>query len=120
MADNIDVMNLNPVQYARIVPARPEINKKIALYKELGNNYTYLGFNLKHKPFDDIRVRQAINYAIDKQELIEGVLLGIGEPVASPYKPGTRWSNPNLRPYPYDPQKAIALLKQAGFEDHDG
>jgi len=52
------------------------MNKIIALYKELGNGYTYLGFNLKHKPFDDVRVRQAINYAIDKQELIDGVLLG--------------------------------------------
>lgn len=120
LADNIDLMNLDPIKYARIFPARPDLTKKIALYKELGNNYTYLGFNLKHKPFDDIRVRQAINYAIDKQELIDGVLLGLGVPVASPYKPGTRWSNPNLHPYPYDPQKAIALLKQAGFEDHDG
>jgi peptide/nickel transport system substrate-binding protein len=120
MADNIDVMNLNPIQYARIVPARPEMTRKIALYKELGNGYTYLGFNLKHEPFNDVRVRQAINYAIDKQELIDGVLLGLGEPVASPYKPGTRWVNPQLKPYPYDPEKAKALLKQAGFEDHDG
>ncbi len=120
MADNIDVMNLNPIQYARIVPARPELTKKIALYKELGNGYTYLGFNLKHAPFDDVRVRQAINYAIDKQELIDGVLLGLGEPIASPYKPGTRWVNPQLKPYSYDPAKARALLKQAGFEDHDG
>lgn len=120
MADNIDVMNLNPIQYARIVPARPEMKKKIALYKELGNGYTYLGFNLAHAPFDDARVRRAINYAIDKQELIDGVLLGLGEPIAAPYKPGTRWVNPALRPYPYDPNKARALLKQAGFEDHDG
>ncbi len=120
MADNIDSMNLDPIKYARIFPARPDLTKKIALYKELGNNYTYLGFNLKRKPFDDVRVRQAINYAIDKQELIDGVLLGLGEPVASPYKPGTRWSSPDLYPYPYDPQKAVSLLKQAGFEDHDG
>lgn len=120
LADNIDSMNLNPIQYARIFPARPELIKKIGLYKELGNNYTYLGFNLKHKPFDDIRVRQAINYAINKQEIIDGVLLGLGEPVSSPYKPGTRWSNPNLQPYRYDPAKAIALLKEAGFEDHNG
>src|SRR5690606_28424482 len=116
----IDTMGLNPIQYARIFPARPDLSKKIGLYKELGNSYTYLGFNLKHKPFDDVRVRQAINYAINKQELIDGVLLGLGEPVASPYKPGTRWSNPALEPYRYDPQKAIELLKQAGFEDHDG
>jgi peptide/nickel transport system substrate-binding protein len=119
-ADNIDLMGLNPIQYARIFPARPELNKNIALYKELGNNYTYLGFNLKRKPFDDIRVRQAINYAIDKQEIIDGVLLGLGEPVASPYKPGTRWSNPALKSYPYDPAKAKALLKEAGFVDSDG
>ncbi len=120
MADNIDVMNLNPIQYARIVPARPEMTKKVALYKELGNGYTYLGFNLKRAPFDDVRVRQAINYAIDKQELIAGVLLGLGEPVAAPYKPGTRWVNPQLKPYAYDPEKAKQLLKAAGFEDHDG
>lgn len=120
LADNIDSMALNPIQFARIFPARPDLNKKIALYKELGNNYTYLGFNLKHKPFDDVRVRQAINYAIDKQEIINGVLLGLGEPVASPYKPGTRWSNPSLKPYGYNPQKARMLLREAGFEDHDG
>jgi peptide/nickel transport system substrate-binding protein len=120
LADNIDAMTLNPIQYARIFPARPDLTKKIALYKELGSGYTYMGFNLKHKPFDDVRVRLAINYAINKQELIDGVLLGLGEPVASPYKPGTRWSNPKLHPYPYDAKKAMALLKQAGFEDHDG
>lgn len=120
LADNIDVMNLNPIQYARIFPARPDLTKKIALYKELGNNYTYMGFNLKHKPFDDVRVRKAINYAIDKQEIIDGVLLGLGEPVSSPYKPGTRWSNPDLHPYPYDPKKSLELLHEAGFADHDG
>lgn len=120
MANNIDSMALNPIQYARIFPARPDLSQKIGLYKELGNSYTYLGFNLKHKPFDDIRVRQAINYAIDKQELIDGVLLGLGEPVSSPYKPGTRWTNPKLKPYPYDTAKAIELLKAVGYEDHDG
>lgn len=120
LADNIDVMNLDPIQYARVIPARADISKKIALYKELGSQYTYLGFNLKHKPFDDIKVRLAINYAINKQELIDGVLLGLGLPISSPYKPGTRWSNPALSPYQYDPSKALALLKEAGYEDHDG
>lgn len=120
MADNIDLMALDPIKYSRIIPARPELQKKLALYKELGNSYTYLGFNLKHKPFDDIRVRKAINYAIDKQEIIDGVYLGLGINIASPYKPGTRWSNPDLQPYSYDPNKAKALLKEAGFIDSDG
>ncbi|MGB7816462.1 MAG: peptide-binding protein [Methylotenera sp.] len=120
MADNIDSMALDPIKYARIIPARPELKQKLALYKELGNSYTYLGFNLKHKPFDDARVRRAINYAIDKQEIIDGVYLGLGINIASPYKPGTRWSNPDLKPYPYDPAKAKTLLQEAGFIDSDG
>jgi peptide/nickel transport system substrate-binding protein len=120
MADNIDSMGLDPIKYSRIIPARPELQKKLALYKELGNSYTYMGFNLKHKPFDDVRVRKAINYAIDKQEIIDGVYLGLGINIASPYKPGTRWSNPELKPYEYDVKKAKALLKEAGFVDLDG
>lgn len=120
MADNIDTMGLDPIKYSRIIPARPELQKNLNLYKELGNSYTYMGFNLKHKPFDDARVRKAINYAIDKQEIIDGVYLGLGINIASPYKPGTRWSNPSLQPYPYDPAKAKALLKEAGFVDTDG
>ena len=120
MADNIDSMGLDPIKYSRIIPARPELQQKLALYKELGNSYTYMGFNLKHKPFNDKRVRLAINYAIDKQEIIDGVYLGLGINVASPYKPGTRWSNPALSAYPYDPKKARALLKEAGFVDTDG
>ncbi len=120
MAGNIDYMGLDPIKYSRIIPARPELQQKLALYKELGNSYTYMGFNLKHKPFDDVRVRRAINYAIDKQEIIDGVYLGLGINIASPYKPGTRWSNPALTPYPYDPAKARSLLQEAGFKDTDG
>lgn len=120
MADNIDSMGLDPIKYSRIIPSRPELQEKLALYKELGNSYTYMGFNLKHKPFDDLRVRLAINYAIDKQEIIDGVYLGLGINIASPYKPGTRWSNPTLKPYTYDVEKAKALLKDAGFEDTNG
>lgn len=120
LADHIDTMGLTPIQYARIFPARPQLSRRIALYKELGNAYTYLGFNLKRAPFNDVRVRQAINYALDKQEIIDGVLLGLGEPVASPYKPGTRWSHPGLQPYPYDPAKARRLLQEAGYTDSDG
>lgn len=122
IADNIDLMNINPIQFARVIPSRPDLKNKLALYKELGNSYTYLGFNSKRTPFNDMRVRQAINYALDKQEVIDGVLLGLGEPVASPYKPGTRWSDKALHPYPYDKNMALKLLHEAGFNDnnHDG
>lgn len=120
MADNIDSMSMDPITYARIIPSRPALQACLNQFKELGNSYTYLGFNLKRKPFDDVRVRKAINYAIDKQEIIDGVYLGLGITIASPYKPGTRWSNPDLIPYTVDPAKAKKLLAEAGFEDTNG
>ena len=46
-----------------------------------------------------------IKIPADKQEIIDGVYLGLGINIASPYKPGTRWSNPNLKPYAYMCQK---------------
>jgi peptide/nickel transport system substrate-binding protein len=115
-ADNIDLMNINPIQFQRVFPSRKDLQDKIGLYKELGNGYTYLGFNLKKEPFNDKRVRKALNFAIDKNEIIKGVLLGLGEPLSSPYKPGTRWNNTKLKPYPYDSNRALALLNQAGFK----
>lgn len=120
MADHIDSMNMDPITYARIIPSRPALAARLNQYKELGNSYTYLGFNLKRKPFDDVRVRKAINYAIDKQEIIDGVYLGLGIAIASPYKPSTRWSNPTLQPYAFDPAKARQLLAEAGYTDSDG
>lgn len=120
MADNIDSMNMDSITYARIIPSRPALQASLNQYKELGNSYTYLGFNLKRKPFDDARVRKAINYAIDKQEIIDGVYLGLGIAIASPYKPGTRWSNPQLTPYAFDPARARQLLQEAGYVDSDG
>lgn len=120
MADNINSMSMDPITYARIIPSRPALEARLNQFKELGNSYTYLGFNLKRKPFNDVRVRKAINYAIDKQEIIDGVYLGLGITIASPYKPGTRWSNPDLQPYSFDPAKAKQLLIEAGYQDTDG
>jgi len=47
-------------------------------------------------------------------------LLGLGEVIATPYKPGTYWVNKDIRPRPYDPDKARELLKNTGWSDHDG
>ena len=116
IADNIDLMSINPIQFKRVFPSRKDLRDKIGLYKELGNGYTYLGFNLKKEPFNDKRVRKALNFAIDKNEIVKGVLLGLGEPLASPYKPGTRWNNTKLKPYQYDSNRALNLLSEAGYK----
>ncbi len=115
IAGNIDLMSINPIQYSRVFPNRPELNKTINLYKEMGNGYTYFGFNLKKRPFDDINVRKAISLAIDRQEIIDGVLLGLGEEITSPYKPGTYWENKNIKKLSFNPEKAKELLENSGY-----
>ncbi|MCC6173944.1 MAG: hypothetical protein IT305_01465 [Chloroflexi bacterium] len=77
-------------------------------------------FNSLHKPLDDVRVRQAISYATDRQEIINTVLLGDGVPTG-PLPPGeTEWAIPvnaeNFPTYQYNPDKARQLLKEAGAE----
>jgi peptide/nickel transport system substrate-binding protein len=115
-ADGIDRMNLTPLHYMRQTENnlfRKNFNK----YRYLSFSYTYLGYNLKNPLFMDKRVRQAIAYAINRDEMIQGVLLGLGKPATGPFKPGTWVYNPNVKTYPYDPQKAKELLAQAGWKD---
>ncbi|HID35960.1 MAG TPA: peptide-binding protein [Ghiorsea sp.] len=119
-AGKIDMANLTPTQYTRLFDNNQRLKNEYQRYQYLGSGYTYLGFNLKRAPFDDIHVRQALAYAIDRQELVEGVLLGLGEIIASPYKPGTRWVNKTLSPRDFNIQKAQQLLAQAGWKKEAG
>lgn len=119
-AQKIDQMGLTPIQYDRLFEKRAALFRNYNRYQYLSSGYTYLGFNLQRPPFNDIRVRQAIAFGIDRQELLDGVLLGLGEVIATPYKPGTRWVNETISPRPYNPARAKQLLAQAGWSDSDG
>lgn len=72
-----------------------------------------------HPILGDVRVRQALNYGMNFDEVNEGAFFNTGVPVASHVRP-TDWSFPEgLEPYPFDPAKAMALLDEAGFTDSD-
>lgn len=114
----IDQMSLTPIQFKRQTKAS-DFKKNFRKYRYLAFSYVYLGFNLLDPKFKDKRVRQAIAYAIDKNEIIEGVLLGLGRPANGPYKPGHWANNEEVKPYPFDPARAKALLAQAGWKDTD-
>ncbi|MFD6295522.1 ABC transporter substrate-binding protein [Streptomyces sp. NPDC060235] len=81
-----------------------------------GMNNLFLMFNTRHKPFDDVRVRQALHHAIDTQKMVEVALKGHGRPSTS----FLNEANPSYRPaktvYSYDPEKAKRLLKEAGVK----
>ncbi|MDQ4060980.1 MAG: ABC transporter substrate-binding protein, partial [Pseudomonadota bacterium] len=86
----------------------------IQVLEQPGLNVGYLAFNVTKKPFDDKRVRQALNMAINKQAIIDGVYLGTGIAAKNPIPP-TMWSyNDEVKDYPYDPEAAKRLLAEAG------
>ncbi len=76
--------------------------------------------NLSKAPYDDIKVRKAIAYAVDKESIVEHILYERGEiSNGMGFVPGIEWRNNDLVGYPYDPQKSKELLKEAGWEDTD-
>lgn len=113
-AGGIDMMGLTPVQYARQTDT-PEFRARFNKFRYPASAYTYLGYNLSNPLFVDRRVRQAIACAINKEELIHGVLLGLGQVAHGPFKPGTWANNPAVRDFGYDPVRAKALLAEAGW-----
>ncbi|MEJ8573587.1 ABC transporter substrate-binding protein [Microbaculum marinum] len=87
------------------------------VYEQAGPHLWFLILNAKEGPMADKRVRQAVNYAIDKTALVDNVLQGTAEVAAGPTPPAFSWAyNEALEPYPHDPEKARALLKEAGAE----
>ncbi|TKW60543.1 MAG: peptide-binding protein [Blastochloris viridis] len=113
-AGNLDTAPLTPLAYTRLTDA-DWFKNNYATYRYLSSAYTYLGFNLKDPLFADKRVRQALSYAVDRQGLINAALFGQGEPLASIFKTGTWAYNTSIEPYPFNPEKARDLLKQAGW-----
>ena len=89
---------------------------KFTYYEQPGPHLWYLLLNTKEKPFDDKRVRQAANYAINKEAMVNQILKGTATVAAGPTPAAFSWAHDNdLKPYPYDPAKAKALLAEAGY-----
>jgi dipeptide transport system substrate-binding protein len=88
----------------------------ITVLEQEGLNVGYLAYNTQVAPFDDVRVRKALNMAINKQAIIDAVLEGQGAIAKNPIPP-TMWSyNDAVEDDPYDPEASKALLAEAGQE----
>jgi peptide/nickel transport system substrate-binding protein len=118
-AGRLDQMVLTPLQYTRQTETE-WFAKNFKKYKYLSFGYSYLGYNLQDWKFKDKKVRQALTMAINRESIVQGVLLGLGAVVDCPYKPDTVWYNSNVKKFPYDPEKAKQMLAEAGWRDTDG
>jgi dipeptide transport system substrate-binding protein len=94
-----------------------ESDPNLAFMEQEGLNVGYLAMNVTRPPFDDVRVRRAINMAIDKAAIIDAVYQGAGVVAKNPIPP-TLWSyNDDVEDYPYDPAAAQALMIEAGLAE---
>jgi len=117
-AQGVDFAGLTPLQHSRMTNSR-RFTDAFNKFRYPSFGYTYLGYNLRDPKFQDCRVRQAINLAINKQEIIDGVLLGLGKKTSGPF-PHESWAyNPKVQAAAFNPSQAKALLKEAGWTDSD-
>ena len=112
----LDVLQIPASEYHRYTtdPAWRDL-----VYGRPGLNTYYLGLNCLRPPFDDVRIRRAVNLAIDRKHILNTVFEKRGVLAAGPIPPGlwkgAAWRR-GLAGYPYDPDKARALIREAGAE----
>ncbi|WP_338653578.1 ABC transporter substrate-binding protein [Sporosarcina psychrophila] len=94
-----------------------EDNEKLQLFVRPSLNVGYLGLTVTRPPFDKKEVRQAINYAIDKQSIIDSFFEGRADVAKNPMPPSISGYNDDVEGYEYNPEKAKELLKSVGLED---
>ncbi len=92
-------------------------NDNLELVEEPSLSMAYIGFNTLKKPFDDVRVRQAIHHAVDSQSIIDTILEGAGTISTSPIGPKVFGHNAEVEGYEFDVEGAKALLADAGYAD---
>jgi peptide/nickel transport system substrate-binding protein len=113
--NNLDLGGLTPLQVDRQLDEK--FKKDYQIIEQPSFAYTYLGFNLNNEKFKDIRVRQALNIGVNRQELVDILFFGHGKICTGPFLPGSFAFNEMVKTPIYDIQKAKKLLADAGYNE---
>ena len=117
-AKGVDGASLTALQYKRQTDY-PAFKKAYSRFRYSMPTVTYMAMNGKDPRFADKRVRHAFAHAVNKQDLIDYVILGLGKPATGPYLPGTWAYNDEVKGLAYDPARARELLAEAGWRERD-
>ena len=118
-SNGISYMGLSPIQF-KYESVGKKFNLRFKKYIHPSLSFTFLGYNLLDPLFKNMKVRQALSYAINKKEIIKGALLGLGVHCYGPFMPGTYFYNKNVKRYGYNPVKALELFNEAGWSLKNG
>lgn len=115
----LDFMSLRPIQWVKQTENRRFLEhfRKLKYYQP---SYSYIGWNLRRPLFQDRRVRRALTMLVNRQAILKELLFGLGTVVTNNFYVNGPDYDHSIKPYPYDPAAAVALLKAAGWEDHNG
>lgn len=115
LAGEVDIIQAVPSELVDTLAQTPGIQ----VLSAPGTSPLWMEMNVNKPPFDDVRVRQAMNYAVDKDLIVDAIYGGRAVPLPGPLSPFNNFVNTSLSPYPYNPDKALALLADAGWVDSD-
>jgi len=110
----LDSYHVQPHQVERL-----EKDPRFQCFSGTSFGYTYIGYNLRRAPFDDVRVRRALGMAINVDHIISYVLYHQGERITGPFAVQTDYYDRRIPPLPYDPEGALELLNQAGWKRNE-
>jgi len=114
-------MRCEPEQFAELMNDK-DFNDEFycLMYWDPGVGYRYMGWNQATTFFRDRRVRLAMTHIVNRDEIIAHLMKGLGRKVTGPFYAFGEQNNPNVQPWPYNPDRAKQLLDEAGWVDSDG
>ena len=113
----LDIGGLSPIQVDRQLD--DNFKNNYTIMQKPSFSFSYLGFNLKSEKFKDIKVRQALSLAINRQELVDILFFGYGKVCNGPFLPGSFAYNEEIKTITQDINKAKELLKEAGYDENN-
>lgn len=117
----IDAMWLTPEQWTKQTGAPEFLDRFVKLkYRRADAGFSFIGWNNRRSPFDDKRVRQAMSCCVPRERINERLNYGLSELQNGPFYMDGPQASPKVGQWPYDPERARALLAEAGFRDSDG
>ncbi len=115
----LDIMGLRPIQWVRQTQNR-RFEENYVKLKYYLPSYSYIGWNMRRPQFSDVRVRRAMTMLLDRESILDRILFGLGTVVTGTFYVNSPEYNKDVSPYPYDPEAALQLLKEAGWEMREG
>lgn len=110
----LDMMGLDAIQWARETQNK-RFGQQFRKLSYFQPQYSFIGWNCRREIFSDKRVRRAMTMLVPRELILKKILFGLGAVVTGPFYINSPEYNKTIKPYPYDPKAALALLKSAGW-----